>query len=60
MDRPIIIILIFERGSQVHTTERSFQEQYLAENHKFALFPSACLTLSTQHDLSHPHHALFA
>ena len=54
MDRPIIITLICERGTQAHTTESCFHEQYLAENHKFALFPSACLTLSTQHDLLHP------
>ena len=50
----------FSSLREVHTTESCFHEQYLAENHKFALFPSACLTLSTQHDLSHPHHALFA
>ena len=44
----------FSSVRQVHTAESCFHEKYLAENHKFALFPSACLTLSTQHDLLHP------
>ena len=48
MDRPIIIILICERGSQGHTTESCFHEQYLAEKSQICPIP-VCLS-----DLSHP------